>query len=119
MYRIPYKAQFTIEQRKSEANRVLATYKDRRPIICERSLHASYRCPTCDKIKYLVPIDITLGQFLYVIRRKLNLGQEKALYLFVHNRIPPSSILIGELYDLHKEIDNNLYLTYALENTFG
>jgi GABA(A) receptor-associated protein len=116
---LPFKSEFSLNQRKNESARVLAKYPDRVPIICERSHTADHTCPNIDKKKYLVPNDLTLGQFLYVIRKRLKLSPEKALFLFVNNKIPASTVLIGNLYAINKDSDNFLYVTYAQENTFG
>ena len=116
---LPFKHEFKFEDRYNEARRVLLKYPDRIPIICERSLRAGVDCPIIDKRKYLVPRDLTMGQFLYVIRKRLKLSPEKALFLFVNNKIPASTVLIGELYETNKDKDKFLYITYAQENTFG
>lgn len=44
-----------------------------------------------DKKKYLVPSDLTCGQFVYVIRKRLKLPAEKAIFLFVNGVIPPTA----------------------------
>jgi GABA(A) receptor-associated protein len=38
---------------------------------------------TIDKKKYLVPADLTVGQFVYVIRKRIKLSPEKAIFIFV------------------------------------
>ena len=74
MYLQPlFKNEFNFEDRLAEARRVLNNYPDRIPIICERSTTARVDCPIIDKRKYLVPRDLTIGQFLYVIRKRLQL----------------------------------------------
>lgn len=114
-----FKQDFSFEQRKAEAIRVINKYPDRVPIICEKSNIASKDCPDIDKKKYLVPIDLTIGQFLYIIRKRLNLSPEKAIFLFVDNKIAPSTITINAIYNYNKDNDGFLYITYALENMFG
>lgn len=114
-----FKHDFSFEQRKAEATRVINKYPGRVPIICEKSIIASKDCPDIDKKKYLVPIDLTIGQFLYIVRRRLNLSPEKAIFLFVGNKIAPSTISINEIYNYNKDDDGFLYITYALENMFG
>jgi Autophagy protein Atg8 ubiquitin like len=37
-----------------------------------------------------VPSDLTLGQFVYVIRKRINLSAEKAIFMFVDNVLPPT-----------------------------
>ena len=114
-----FKHEFKFEDRLNEAQRVLSKYPDRIPVICERSRSASKDCPFIDKRKYLVPRDLTIGHFLYVIRKRLKLPPEKALFLFVNGTIPATSSSLGEIYHQHKNADCYLYVTYAEENTFG
>ncbi|XP_058080613.1 uncharacterized protein LOC131228764 [Magnolia sinica] len=40
------------------------------------------------KDRYLVPADLTVGQFVYVIRKSMNLTHEKAIFFFVKNILP-------------------------------
>jgi hypothetical protein len=46
--------------------------------------------PDIDKKKYLVPADLTVGQFVYVIRKRIKLSPEKAIFIFVKNVLPPT-----------------------------
>lgn len=114
-----FKNQYSFEERLSESTRVINKYPERIPIICQRSTNAARDCPYIDKIKYLVPRDLTIGQFIYVIRKRLKLQSDKALFIFVNNSIPPTTQLIGSLYDTHKDTDLFLYVHYSYENTFG
>lgn len=81
------------EKRKSEAERIRAKYPDRVPVICEKADRSDI--PDIDKKKYLVPADLTVGQFHYVIRKRIQLAPEKALFLFCSNTIPPNGEYIG------------------------
>ena len=63
------------EKRKSEAQRIRAKYMDRIPVICEKSDGSDIA--DIDKKKYLVPSDLTVGQFVYVIRKRIKLAPEK------------------------------------------
>ena len=40
--------------------------------------------------RYLVPADLTVGQFVYVVRKRIKLGAEKAIFVFVKNTLPPT-----------------------------
>lgn len=40
--------------------------------------------------RYLVPSDLTVGQFVYVIRKRIKLSPEKAIFIFVKNVLPPT-----------------------------
>lgn len=109
----------TFEERKSESSRVRAKYKNRIPIIVEKAA-ISNDIEQIDKKKYLVPTDLTVGQFIYVIRKRLRtMTSEKALFVFVGDIMPPTSENISVLYDKHKDEDGFLYVRYSGENTFG
>jgi len=114
-----FKNEYSFQDRLNESKRVLTKYPDRVPIICERSLIATHDCPLIDKRKYLVPRTYTMGEFLFVIRKRLKLSPEKAIFLFVDSTIPSTSSLIGEIYQRHKDNDGYLYITYSQENIFG
>jgi GABA(A) receptor-associated protein len=43
-----------------------------------------------DKRKFLVPNDITVAQFMWIIRRRIQLPSEKAIFLFVGKVLPQS-----------------------------
>ena len=75
--------------------------------------------PKIDKVKYLVPKDLTMAQFMYVIRKRMELSSNSALFAFVNNTIPPSSSLLSDIYEQHKDEDGFLYITYSGEQTFG
>ncbi|CAM6038082.1 unnamed protein product [Sphagnum compactum] len=75
--------------------------------------------PDIDKKKYLVPTDLTIGQFVYVIRKRIKLSYEKAIFIFVKNILPPTSAMMSSIYEEHKDEDGFLYFTYSGENTFG
>lgn len=112
-----FKQEHPFEKRKNEAERILAKYPDRIPVICERAEKSDI--PDIDKKKYLVPCDLTVGQFVYVIRRRIKLSPEKAIFIFVNNVLPPTAALMSSVYEEHKSDDNFLYVTYSGENSFG
>eukprot|EP00984_Skeletonema_dohrnii_P003847 scaffold1331_cov120-Skeletonema_dohrnii-CCMP3373.AAC.2 len=103
--------------RKSEAERIRAKYPDRVPVICEKADRSDI--PDIDKKKYLVPADLTVGQFHYVIRKRIQLAPEKALFLFCSNTIPPNAALMSTVYEEQKDEDGFLYVQYSGESTFG
>ncbi|KAL2573481.1 hypothetical protein AAZV13_17G129300 [Glycine max] len=69
--------------------------------------------------RYLVPADLTVGQFVYVIRKRIKLSAEKAIFIFVDNVLPPTGAIMSSIYDEKKDEDGFLYVTYSGENTFG
>ena len=115
---ISYKDEYTFEKRLEESSKIKTKHVDRIPCIVEK-------CPKCshineiDKRKFLVPIDLTMSQFVYIIRKRLKVSPHEAIFIFVNNSIPPSSSSILELYNKQKDLDGFLYFRYSSENTFG
>jgi GABA(A) receptor-associated protein len=70
------------------------------------------------KCKYLVPHDVTVAQFMYTIRKKLDLSPEKAVFMHVDNVLCSSSSPMSTLY---QKYNNNglLEICLTVENTFG
>ena len=117
---LSFKEKFTEEERIEEANKILKKYEDRIPIIVEKYNGSRSDLPTIDKNKFLVPSDITMGAFTYIIRKRIRLEPHQAIFLFVSNStIPSSSSLISEIYKTYQDKDKFLYLQYTGENTFG
>ena len=114
------------EDRYLEATRIMNKYPDRIPVICEHAQSAN-PLPHDSKKKFLIPRDMTVGQFLYVIRRRVNLPPEQALFLFVvvqqegvfSNVLAPTSHMIETVYEQYSDRDHFLYFVAASENVFG
>ncbi|CAN6988280.1 unnamed protein product [Brassica rapa subsp. trilocularis] len=120
-------------KRSAEAARIREKYPDRILVIVEKGEKSDI--PTIDKKKYLVPADLTVGQFVYVIHKRIKLSAEKAIFIFisksyhfVDNVLPPTRTLISSYllcalmsagYEEKKDDDGFLYVTYSGENTFG
>lgn len=111
-----FKTDNTFEKRQSEAHRINKKYEDRVPIIVEIAENCNI---SLDKTKYLVPRDLTVAQFLYVIRKRIALAPESALFMFFNNTLPATSELLGFVYKQQKDKDGFLYASISLENTFG
>ena len=106
-------------KRKAESMKIKEKYPDRIPIICERDPNSKLN--EIDKNKYLVPIDLTVSQFSFIIRKRLSLDKSSALYLLVNGK---SSITgdcsINEIYEKYKDKDDGfLYISYTGEIIWG
>jgi GABA(A) receptor-associated protein len=112
-----FKEEHPLEKRQAEAARIRDKYPDRIPVIVEKAERSEI--PDIDKKKYLVPADLTVGQFVYVIRKRIKVSAEKAIFMFVKNFLPPTASLMSDIYEEHKDEDGFLYITYSGENTFG
>ncbi|XP_072986240.1 autophagy-related protein 8f-like isoform X2 [Typha latifolia] len=112
-----FKQEHDLEKRKADSAKIKNKYPDRVPVIVEKADRSDI--PSIDKRKYLVPSNLTLGQFVYVIRKRINLTADKAIFMFVDNVLPPTGTLISKLYEDKKDEDGFLYFVYSGENTFG
>ena len=108
-----------VEKNRVDAEKLMRKYPDRIPVIVSRNKHST-TTPEIDKHKYLVPVDLTAGQLLYVIRKRLNLTSDKALFLFVNKAVMNTNMLISSIYEQEQcKEDGFLYVYYTSENTFG
>ena len=115
--RSKFREEHPLDQRKAEADRIRRKYPNRIPVICEKLEKSDVT--SIDKKKYLVPEELSVGQFIVVIRRRIQLAPEKAIFIFVNDILPPTAMLMSQLYDQYKDEDGFLYITYSGENTFG
>lgn len=113
-----YKDRISFHERLSESRRISEKFPGRIPVIVERSPRDNL-VPNLDKEKFLVPGDLTTAQFIYIIRKRLTLPSETALFLFVNGVLPTTATLVRELYGMYKDHDGFLYAQYSGENTFG
>lgn len=111
-----FKDKYSLDQRKDESNRIRDKYPDRVPVIVDQR---GSSLGVLDKRKFLVPGDLTAGQFIYVIRKRIKLPPETAMFGFIGNTLTQSEITMQQLYHEHVAEDGFLYITIAGENTFG
>ena len=69
--------------------------------------------------KYLVPQDLSVGEFMFVIRKRIKLSPEKSIYLFIDGSLQNTAANLGKVYEDHKDKDGFLYILYYGESTFG
>ena len=106
-----------LNERLNESKKIIQKYPDRIPIIVTKNNKSKIK--DIDKNKYLVPNDMTIGQFIYTIRKRLKLEPHLALFFFINNKVAATSSLLSEIYNNEKNEDGFLYITYQDENTFG
>jgi GABA(A) receptor-associated protein len=113
-----FKANHSFDLRKVESEKIVYKYDGRIPIIVERE-NTCKVLPEINKNKFLVPSDLTMQQFHYVIRRRLELSASDAIYMFCNGAIPSCSATLESIYEKYKDPDGFLYIFYSGENTFG
>ena len=112
-----FKKENCFDDRVCESSRIREKYPNRIPIIVEKADGSDIE--EIDKHKYLVPTDLTVGQFMYVIRKRIKLSSEKSIFLFCNEMMPPTGSILAQIYENNKDEDGFLYFKYTGENTFG
>lgn len=112
-----YKMLHDFDKRQQESAKVLNRYPDKIPVIVERMANSDM--PDIDKHKYILPKDFTIGQFMFLIRKKIKIDESKSIFIFIDNVIPMSADRFDDVYSKYKDKDGFLYVTYVSENTFG
>ena len=106
----------TEEQRKEKFDQLKEKYPQKIPVICIPGPNQE----KLDKTKFLVPKDLTLGEFTFIVRQRLQLKKEEALLLFCNNELLRTSDHIDLIHENYKCGETGfLYITYTKENCFG
>lgn len=113
-----FKMLHSYEKRKAESERINEKYSDKIPLILEKS--DACHLPKIEKTKYLMQKDVTIGQFMFIIRKQIKMNETESIFLLVNNTFVPSiSETIGSVYENHKDMDGFLYITYSAQQAFG
>ena len=139
-----FREEFTFAQRLAETRKQLDKYPNRIPIVIEDDKRTPLVRIADRKRKFLVPREFTFGELMFVIRKRAKIEPHQALILFVDQQgncygnsnsnsnsnsngnnggrmliLPPTSMTIGNIYRLHRDPDNFVYLKCTTENVFG
>jgi GABA(A) receptor-associated protein len=107
---------YNLEQRKEYSQKLNFKFPDCIPIIIKK---AKNELPDLDKQKYLVPKSMTVADLLCLIRKKINITDKQAIFIFVKNCLVPMNNTLENIYNEYHSDDNFLYIAYTTENTFG
>lgn len=118
MRKTAFEASRSLELRVEESTRMRRKFPTRVPVICERDPTCSM-LPPIDKCKFLVSCDLTLSQFIYILRQRMSIAPETAMFVYAGNNLPLHSNSLGSIDKLHRDSDGFLYLVYRGENAFG
>nr|XP_034341917.1 gamma-aminobutyric acid receptor-associated protein-like 2 [Arvicanthis niloticus] len=108
-----FKENHSLEHRCVESAKIRGKYPDpdQGSVIMEKV--SSSQIVDTDTWKYLVPSDITVAQFMWIVRKRIQLPSEKAIFLFVDKTVPQSSLTMGQLHEKEKDEDGFLSVAYS------
>jgi len=112
-----FEKKYSINQRQKEVKSLALRHPSRVPVLI---YPADKNQPKIEKTKYLVPKEISMSQFQYIIKKYISINSSDAIFLYTkNNSLVNSSKTIAEIYNEHKSEDEFLYFIYSVENTFG
>jgi GABA(A) receptor-associated protein len=117
-----YKKNTTLDERKIKSQKLKELYPNRIPVIVEMSPNSTnYLSFIAEKhkVKYLVPNEIVMGQFVKILRDKMKIKESTALFFFINNKLFPMSSPLCVLYNEYTDEDGFLYIEFCEESTFG
>jgi GABA(A) receptor-associated protein len=97
--------------------KIVQRYPNRIPVFIDKSSKSNLE--SLKKNKYLVNSNMTLGEYMFYIRKEINLSSSKALFFYFNNNLESCSNTMGALFKKHKNKDYVLVIVYDTENTFG
>lgn len=111
--------QKTAQERKNELYRLFKKYPDKIPVIIKKD--KSCNLATADvSTKFLIPKELTVGQLLYTLRKRIMINPDQALFIFFNNQLVNTACTMQEIYTKHhNKEDEMLYAIYTTESTFG
>ncbi|KAK7930420.1 hypothetical protein WMY93_006815 [Mugilogobius chulae] len=105
--------------RKQESAGIRSKFPNKIPVIIERYDKEKF-LPPLDKTKFLVPHELTMTQFVTIIRNRMALLPSQAFYLLINNSgLPSMSLTMAQVYKEHQDEDGFVYMTYASQEMFG
>ena len=110
---------------KKKIEELLRKYPDRIPIVISSKTFKSHNIN-----RFIVPVDMTITQFMVILRNKTKLKEMEAIFIFVKDCngknkdkttdiLAPVSETLGSLYNKYKDEKLILNLFYEKEDVFG
>ena len=97
---------------------VLRKYPTKVPVMVQKDIRCTL-IADLPKRKFIVPKDLRISDFLYYIRRQLQVPEFESIFIFINDSLPSLNHTIGLLYEEEKDNDGFLYIYFTTESTFG
>lgn len=122
---LTYRDRVSFEDRVKEAEDTRSRYPNKVPLVIERHKSEKY-LPAIDKIKWLVPQEMSLAQLSGVIKERLQVppSADQQLFLLVASpdlgpSLPSLLTSLSSLHSSHSNPDGFLYLHYSSQEAYG
>mmetsp|Transcript_14176 Transcript_14176/g.14244 ORF Transcript_14176/g.14244 Transcript_14176/m.14244 type:complete len:119 (+) Transcript_14176:49-405(+) len=107
------------ETRRLEANRLLEIHPTKLPIIVE-PISSKNNAYGFIQNRFLVPKNYTFHEFIFHLRRRLELDRTDALYVLVSQKhLPALDRNMISIYEEFQDLDGFLYVNYSSEAILG
>merc|ERR1712129_84581 len=114
-----YKQGVSLEQRKVEATDSRIRYPTKIPLAVKKN-HREKSLAPIDKMKWLVPYEMTILQLSLVLKKRLKCPPQVQFFLLINGReFPPINTPLATLHSKFSDEDGFLYLTYSSQECFG
>lgn len=114
-----FKDRMSLEARSKEAMDTRKRYPNKVPLVVERYKKEKF-IGEIDKVKWLVPCEMTSLQLSIVLKQRLHLPPGKEFFLLINGKqIPSLNVPMVTLHQKFADDDGFLYFTYASQETFG
>ncbi len=109
---------------RKKIEQLLFKHPDRIPIVISSVSHKEHGVN-----RFIVPVDMTVGGFMTLLRKKVELAATETIFIFIKKNndgtistgdiIATTSATLGSLYEQYKDDKLVLNLIYEKENVFG
>ena len=100
-----------------QGHKMREKYPDKVPIFLRKAEKS--KLDEIEKHKWLAPADMTVGAWMTILRRHIQVRSSQAIFLMIHGIVPRNSATLEHLYDEHMDNDGLLRMTYCEMATFG
>ena len=109
-----------VNQRKQSSYKIRQQHPDKIPVVVEKDPRA-ITLNDIDKTKYLVPRDITVAQFNFMIRKRIQLKENEAFFLIANGKYTiMGENTMDDVYNKYSDKDDGyLYITYTSKEIWG
>ena len=98
-------------KRKKDSENLLKNNPICVPVIIKKKIDSNLE--KCDKTNFLVPKEFSADQFIFLLRKRLDLTKEQNLFLTSNENLINGEIKFYEIYSKFKNEDGFLYISYS------